>query len=263
MPSECNSDRIPPPKPPAYVQPRRCEHWTPPFDPANFVARSMLAETAARLKRDGPCQIVAVVVSPPEWTAMLPAAWSAMVEDGKLPGFNLDEYAECGPDEDGWVFFARGTAGSRGATDGEVVARAIWERRILVGFTHDAGLLPPELLATADLTIELPGPDRDDVSLAACQMTGDFPVVHLTEQEAAALTPRMLRLAVRDGQSADDWLDRLRKLVAGMHGHPASLRRKNPRAAPDDAPMGGLEQGALDSGRIAATVEPTMQEDAP
>jgi hypothetical protein len=72
------------------------------------------------------------------------------------------------------------------------------------------------------------GPGPDDVAAAVRRLTESKPTLHLGAAEAAAVTPRLLRLARRPDQGADAFITKLRDLL-GQEPAPVA-------ATPRDAP---------------------------
>jgi len=109
----------------------------------------------------------------------------------------------------------------------ETVAEAMWRGQGLVGISSKTEWLPPDLVTAADYRLHMnalhPGGLRELVH----RLTGDKPRFDLEEAETAAAGPRMLRLASRPAQTADQYLTRLRDLVGAAHAPLPTARSKD------------------------------------
>jgi SpoVK/Ycf46/Vps4 family AAA+-type ATPase len=119
----------------------------------------------------------------------------------------------------------------------EEFAKAISEGRHCAGFTADLAWLPADLVQAADYTLELPRLTGADAAALARSLCGGNPRSRLSDDQAAALTPRLLRLARRPGQTASDYVRKLRGLLA---------REETPRSAASVVPAPPREEPALD-----------------
>lgn len=219
-------------------------------DPAWLIATAMLKRALASFPEEAAAESVCLFQLPSAvWLDGMPKVWGGAVFDG-VEGGNADESRYWDVD---WFYFTRGgsTEKDRRASSGteddrrgnDAVARALWEKLPLVGFSHDLTILPPDLLQAADLTLTLGDPEPDDVAYAAEAMTGERASDGLTADEAARLTPRLLRLAVRRDQTADLWVAKLRDLLLLEEAPVAAAPPPDaPRAAPDLSRLHGMPE---------------------
>jgi len=100
-------------------------------------------------------------------------------------------------------------------------------------------LLPPDLVQAADYRFNLQAPIPEDIDKAVRRLTGMAPKERLTEVEAAALTPRLLRLARRlHRQGAEGYLAKLHEVLARETSSsvPTSMVAAPSHASPRVAP---------------------------
>ena len=95
----------------------------------------------------------------------------------------------------------------------EAFATAIYQGRHCFGVTADLTWLPADLVQMADVRITLPALTSVDVATLARELCGEPPSTSITDDEASALTPRLLRLARRLGQTADHYVQRLQAAI--------------------------------------------------
>ena len=210
-------------------------------DPALRVAKAMLRRA---ILESPPCPAwcaIHVVTSPNvSWTPALSDAWDELVRSAK---------AFQSKDKDR-AWWCRGTwatiwhqADYKGRTEsGDAkVGMALAERKLLVGFSHDAGLLPRDLTDAADWHLVVAAPTPEDVRCGVPAPRGRVADIGLTPEDAAAVTPRLLRLATRPNQSAADWLVKLRDLLAKEPGK-ARAAAEAPRTSPTLSRLHGMPE---------------------
>ena len=222
----------------------------PPLDPAVLVAVETLRRAAARLLPGafpiGSPGSVAVVRTPSaDWTEVAGEAWAVLAHggvQGRVEGGGdwIDRSAA-------WTSFIRPDAASRHTRNGidtgeELLAKAMWNAKPAAGFSPEPeALLPRDLVQGADFRLEMPFPDPEDVAAAALRLCGRMPGQDVTAAEAAALTPRLLRLARRPGQDADGYIAKIRDLLARERVAPAAAATA-PRDAPTLARLHGMDE---------------------
>ena len=206
-------------------------------DPAWLIASAMLRHALATLPTDVAARSVCLVRLPSTvWLDRMPLAWGDAVFGG-AEGRNADESTFW---DIKWLYFARSGSTPNDQRGNGAVARTLWEKVFLVGFSDDLSVLPADLLQAADLTLTLPHPTPDDVGYVAKAITGEQPSDGLTSDEAARLTPRLLRLAVRRDQTADMWIAKLRELLLREQTPVAAPPPEPPRDAPDLSRLHGM-----------------------
>ncbi len=121
------------------------------------------------------------------------------------------------------------------------IQRALWNGLPIIGFAPDEAFLPEDLVQAADRHIVMPKPSSVDVAALAGRLCENEPSVQLTDEEAATLSPRLVRLARRLDQSPDDYVGKLRDLVARESAVPQA-RPEGPRDAPTLERLHGMDE---------------------
>ncbi len=235
-----------PPRPSSYGPPS-CEPDFPdadvaatapkvvPEDPANLAARLLLGNALAacactleRASADG--AVVLVLVPDACWTALARDAWRHIAR-------NRQDYSD-GFYDRGWhsgLWHAWSPVEEQRPGTlkqaGEQFARAVAEGIHCAGFAADPAWLPPDLVQAADHRLTLPplaGADVDAIARTLCDGGTDEP---FPDSQAAALTPRLLRLARRPDQTAVAYVHKLRDLLERD-----TAPRAPPAGSPRDAP---------------------------
>ncbi len=208
-------------------------------DPAVLVAVAMLRRAlAAALPCPAACSVHVVQAPSPVWTEALAEAWSAMIDSATAsPRSKGSEWWRRGQ----WVSFIRMEAPSgRADPANEGVAKALAKHRLLVGFAHDPALLPQDLTDAADWHVSVLAPSAEEVMKGAPDCEPEFGYVALTDEEAAGMTPRMLRLAVRPDQTTEEWIAKLRDLLGRERG--AGKAALAPRDTPSLSRLHGMPE---------------------
>jgi cell division protease FtsH len=221
-----------------------------PLDPAVVVAIEMLARaptgvTGASVAIGSPSSVTVVHTPSCDWTELLRVAWAwaAMIHDGAKAA---DEDSNGWWGTEPWIAFVRAEkkverVGHR--TADEAVANALWRGMAVTGFSHDPDtLLPCDLVQGADHRLEVTSPTPGDVAKAVKLMTGGKSSIRLTESEVAGLAPRMLRLARRPGQTADDYVSKLRDILARERASAAEAAQATPRDEPTLDRLHGMDE---------------------
>lgn len=202
-----------------------CEDWVEPSrsppeprDPAEIAAVCLLKALAAQQPEPfKPAELIILEVSDEHWLvvaeeAILPAIYGVphlsrsrfQAQPRTAPA---EIYRASRLDE----FRLRYTHSTRSTSDFSA-DNTIW----VVAGESDTGhkRLPPELSASADHRLVLPEftPDVFNTFLEA--VTGSLPFDKWPPPRLAELSPNALRLALRPGQSADDYARRIAKIVA-------------------------------------------------
>lgn len=238
---------------PAEQTSARTEH----VDPASVVAGEMLSRALRHLPSapvavGAPGSLAVVLVPHVDWTEPAVHAWKAQVHgDARYAdGDRSQDYyggtkwmAFIRPQEEAW---AKRDSQDRG---NKALAKAMWQAIAVAGFSPDPkALLPGDLVLAADHRLELTGPLPEDIAVAATRMAGSAPTVGVSKRAAAASTPYLLRLARRPDQTADDYVLKLRALVARQDESKPLARPKpariapSPRAAPTLERLHGMSQ---------------------
>lgn len=81
----------------------------------------------------------------------------------------------------------------------ETFASAVARGSHCAAFTNDPSGLPPDLIQSADYSLTLSRLSASDVAAIVKRVCGSHPSISVTDDDAAMLTPRLLRLARRSG----------------------------------------------------------------
>ena len=239
---------------------------SPPPDPAIIASGLMFRRASERLGltpqdigRKG--SVALVTVADHTWAGPAHEAWRRDVMGGKFPDDGDRSYLSSSPRWVSWAPEARGRRGGPRRED-DSFAEALGSGSHCIGIAHDVALLPPDLVQAADTTLVLePLTPEDVVNIATMLGHGDAGPA-LTVDEAAAVTPRVLRLARRREQDARAYLLKLRQVLARERTtQVAAVRAKadSPREAPTLDRLFGMEEAvawgrqlARDLGEFAA-----------
>ena len=211
----------------------------PPSDPARIAARLMIEHaleavgvTIEDAGRDG--AVCVVVVPAVGWTGIVRDEWQTHARGGKRCCDGLSDWLRCAGC---WTAWAPTDAPRRGqsAEWSATLADAIWQGVHCFGVASDLDWLPGDLVQAADVRLHLVPLTGTDLSTLARNLCCDEPTVSVSDGEAAALTPRLVRLARRQGQRADEYLRKLCELIEREHVTAAPAISKTP-VSPRDAP---------------------------
>lgn len=219
-----------------------------PEDPALAALRLLLSRAldASGLNsedagRDGLVVLVCVVAAP--WVQVALEVWRADIRGGERyhDGFRGRDWD--GGDWHAWAPEEMERAlEMKSATDD--FAKALAKGRHCAAFTADLALLPPDIVHGADAKLILPALTGADVVAIACRICNGDSTETFSDGHAAALTPRLLRLARRPGQDADAYLRKLQGLVEhelAVAKSFAVVSAGSPRAAPTLDRLHGME----------------------
>lgn len=228
----------------------------PPSDPATAACRMLLVRaleaagtSVAEAGRDG---AVCLVTAPIPWTEIVRETWKDFARRG--------ERYEDGPQgrqwaDERWSAWAPTEQPTKIQRQEPTFVKAVWRGRHVLGVSSDLEWLPGDLVAAADCRLSLPPLNGSDVAGLASELCPGTPVsVRVSDAEAVALTPRVLRLARRLGQTADDYLEKVRDIVARDSATEAAARMApppSPRAAPSLDRLHGMD-AAVQWGRALA-----------
>lgn len=219
-------------------------HW-PARDPAVAAAGVMLVRAAAALggapadlARDGTVCVLLLPVA--QWAEPFEDAWQALACNGEPPTSAHRDFASPGL---GWNVW-RALAGGRAANprEGERFAIAASLGQHCVGLTTDPALLPADLRAATDHRLEPGSLTSADVGALIQALGAGEASFALDEAEAAALSPRLLRLARRPGQAADAYLRKLREILSREASPAPAVTPVSPRVAPTLDTLHGMEE---------------------
>lgn len=140
------------------------------------------------------------------------AAWGALARESQ-PG--IDAGTRFHWKRKGWVAWcpAESPKRSHEGPMAEEFATAIYQGRHCFGLSADLTWLPGDLVQIADFRMVLPALSGADIAAITGELCSEPPSVSISDDEASALTPRLLRLGRRLGQTADDYVRRLRAVL--------------------------------------------------
>lgn len=124
----------------------------------------------------------------------------------------------------------------------DAFAMAVSQGRHCAGFAADASWLPTDLVLAADHRLTLTVLTGADVALVARELCGGEATKTLADEQAALLTPRLLRLARRLGQTADAYVCKLRDLLHRELAPAGPAAKESPRDAPTLDRLHGMDE---------------------
>ncbi len=189
---------------------------TLPPDPALVLAEVLLRRALRGNMKKATTSFVWLVKTPSnQWSEIIAKAWTAL---NKSDTQSEDEGGEHSYGGEDWIALVCSKPGQRHYFEFERQFESALPNGVSVTiFTHDDGLLPEDIAASADLQIEVRPPCSEDLSETLRRLTGKAPKRVPTESEAAQVTPRLMRLARRLDESADNFTVRLRRLLDRPH----------------------------------------------
>lgn len=191
-----------------------------PKDPAAIAVTILLARALKTASTDFVTAgqdgtMVTVSVPDASWTTLARDAWRTNARGGRRPidgelarEWQTGDWYSWSPEEPPKDYVIRAQPA--------IFAKAVADLRHCAGFARDLNWLPADLLLGADYQLSLPPLTSSDVSAIANEVCGANPETRtrLTDEEAAQLTPRLLRLARRVGQTPDAYILKLRDALA-------------------------------------------------
>ena len=220
-----------------------------PPDPAMLAARVMLKAILLDEDRPNGClpapgMFATVRVQAAAWVEPARNAWLSVTSSEMLTR-SANRYADI-PNSSKLVFTFEATEAPtryEAASQAELFAQIVYHGRAAVGFSPDLAWLPQDLVTAVDHRIVLGLPTPAVIAETAARLTGSPPTSGIGDGEAARVTPRLLRLAARLGQTGDDYLAKLSELIAGETVAVATRSKaKTVRAAPTLDRLHGLDE---------------------
>jgi cell division protease FtsH len=234
-------------------------------DPAGVAAGCLLRHALeaagtsyAEAGRDG--AVCLVVLPEASWATIVRDEWREQARRGARYR-DGDEYRDS--DGDIWVAWvpqrSPRPAGEEIAADS--FAKAISSGCHCIGIAAGVDWLPSDLVEAADHRLTLPQLTADDVTLIANRLGGHEPTQRLSDEQAARLTPRLLRLAQRRDQTADLYVLKLRGLLDRLPSpHSASTAAANsPRKAPSLERLAGMDEAVAFGMDVARDIKAFKQ----
>jgi hypothetical protein len=188
-------------------------------DPAQLAASVMLAAAIAAADLSladlsGPGRICLVLTPDASWVSPVRKAWTADVSGEARTADatrGYDYYERCGT----LIFPAdESRVASRRSDEEERFGKAVAHRLRVVGISPDLTWLPADLVAAADHRLILSLLSPGGVADLARRVADSKPTLDIAADDAAAVTPRLARLAARPRQTADDYMIKLTTLIA-------------------------------------------------
>lgn len=187
-----------------------------PQDPALAAARIMLTHALTSAGVDvtvaGGNGAVCLIAVPNQcWVEIVVTAWRLMARDGRRPGSRSKSWHSTGGD---WTYWSPDEAPRRSQVeDAEAFACAASMGQHCVGVAADVDWLPEDLVLAADHRLTLAALTGADVHELARTLCGTEPGAMLANELTAMLTPQLLRLARRPGQTPDAYISKLANVL--------------------------------------------------
>ena len=220
-----------------------------PEDPAMLAAAVML-EAASRTQGSPngwlpePGMFATLLVQAAHWVEPARKAWLSVTSSNALSRSAIS-YVDVS-DSSKLVFTFEATeAPSRheAASHAELFAEIVYHGRAAIGFSADLAWLPPDLVTAADHRMVLALPTPAVIAETAARLTGRRPSKDISDEEAARVTPRLLRLAARPEQTGDDYLAKLCDLISRETSTVAPrTKTKTVREAPTLDRLHGMDE---------------------
>lgn len=190
--------------------------WLMSEDPVGVAASALLRRALTCGQQVA--SAVLVDVWTPAWVSPLQNAWPTVISQ-----VETDRGSTQSPSEahlDAWVLFAFSAEANAEAkkwdrkdeTTGIAKALALC-RRVCVFACEPDRLIPLEILRALDQRLAVRGFDPDLLQQIAERLTQDKAAIRIDAAACAAVTPAILQLARRRGQTADDYLERVNGLA--------------------------------------------------
>jgi cell division protease FtsH len=232
------------PEPPAPVD--SPPHPPKLLDPPRIVARLLLerALAAAGIRiedaaRDGAVTII--IVPAADWADIVRRAWSEWARpDSDCCEKSTRSYSSVRVWTSLTIEEAPRPAFQKDHTD--VFAKALSKGLHVAGFTADSGWLPEDLVRTADFHLTLPPFTAVDIGQMILELCADVPTENVTDEDVVDLSPLTLRLARRPGQSADTYIQKLKRLLLKNPKPPSGDPLKEETVAPTLDRVHGMDQ---------------------
>jgi ATP-dependent Zn protease len=208
------------------------------------------------VSRDGAVCIVHVANA--DWVDIFQTLWTWTIRDGR--------HAHNGksgrfPSENDWMAWApmEDSTPSEKAKSSELFAHAVSSGIPVTAFTANVDWLPLDLVRGADCHIPVPLFTSLSADQMVATMFGQPPDKMLTDEQAQFVTPRLLRLARRVGQTATDYVSRLATLIdADCAAMPASVLVKSsasPRIEPTLDRLHGMDEAVAWAQRVGRDLD--------
>ncbi|MDO9708877.1 AAA family ATPase [Paracraurococcus lichenis] len=193
--------------------------WLPrAVDPAQVAARLAVqrALTEQGISVEALAGAIIIEVPSPDWVSPVSMAWRDIAKvPSKRTSTSRAGDIEVRPGA--WMVVDADGSRSRHRPkyENEQIAESLWQGQSVLGVSHAPDrLLPTDLIRAADLRISLPPLNAEDLKSVAHSVTSNATDLVLAPEVCAAVSPVVLRLARRQGQSADDFLRRAEAIVA-------------------------------------------------
>ncbi len=220
-----------------------------PRDPAAVAMRVLIGhalEAAGKTVEEvGHNGTVSLVLIPDVcWVTIALDEWKSWVRGG---GSYCDGYRDSDFwRDDRWIVWAPVEApGSSALRDSrDAFANAISKGQYCSGFASDISWLPVDLVQATDHLLTLPRLSAADITAIACELCGDSSRESVSAEQAVLVTPRLLRLARRPGQTADAYIRKLREILEREHpdGTPGPATTASPRLDPTLERLHGVDE---------------------
>ena len=137
---------------------------------------------------------------------------------------------------------------------GHAFALAVAAGNHCAAVVGDLAWLPVDVRRAIDLSLVLPRLNGHDVGVIAQKMTGSKPKLRLKDEQAAALTPSLLRWGRRRRQSADAYIGKLAALLQA-DAQEAKAKAPAPREQPTLDRLHGMDEAVAWGHAVARDLE--------
>lgn len=221
------------------------------FDPAQVAMRLMLARalhesgmTVDDVGRDG--LVIIILVISDAWTQIALEEWQTRIRHGEAFRNGFQERLYSSGCWSAWPAVDPSRSRSVGDAATEAFARAVMNGDHCAAFTPDLSWLPTDIGNCVDQHLRLPQLTGADVIAVSQQISDTTASGTFADDEAAAITPRLLRLARRREQDADAYLIKLRRLLdreLNVAVRSLRMRGNSPRESPSLHRLHGFDDG--------------------
>jgi ATP-dependent Zn protease len=202
--------------------------------------------------RDG--FITVVIVRSTDWSDVARHAWAEWARPGSHP---CERETRSYRSDKVWTSFSPEELPRPSGLkeQANVLARAVAKGLHVGGFSPDPAWLSEDLIRAADYRITLPLLSAEDIRRVAVILCGDHPTEMLTDEEATSVTPRELRLARRLGQSAGQYLGKLKRLLQAVPATPSAAASADIPIAPTLDRLHGMDEAVAWGMALARDLE--------
>lgn len=195
--------------------------------------------------------LIFVQVPSPLWSDLICAAWL----DRFFPEHSMEIIPRRFRDREGWVAVSKFGKNVEyiDIAQTKMVAERIWRGHQVIVFTDNIrDNLLSDFQDFIDYSYHIPPLRPDDIRKLVCDATATNTLHVLPAENAAAITPPMLRLASRPNQNGDAYSRKLLQVTQQVTGK--SRSSQSPRAAPDLSRLHGMDSAVEWGSKLAQDI---------